>query len=196
MAVEADPGYAEAIAPVGPSADGPDPVLERRRRVRTSRSGLVSPVCRLSRLRPGQPDRDRHVGGRALGASRRSAGPSRRAMRLIGLGFVALALPFGPEHGCPGRRFPPSPEPPRHRLDRGHRRNDVRPGHRQGPGGTALDNPDCAPRESNPRRRRAGHGGAGRPIAQRRLGWWWADPAAGYVLVFYGAREARTALAC
>jgi divalent metal cation (Fe/Co/Zn/Cd) transporter len=22
------------------------------------------------------------------------------------------------------------------------------------------------------------------------LGWWWADPAAGYVLVFYGAREA------
>lgn len=24
------------------------------------------------------------------------------------------------------------------------------------------------------------------------LGWWWADPAAGYVLVFYAAREART----
>ena len=23
------------------------------------------------------------------------------------------------------------------------------------------------------------------------LGWWWADPAAGYVLVFYAAREAR-----
>ena len=23
------------------------------------------------------------------------------------------------------------------------------------------------------------------------LGWWWADPAAGYVLVFYGAREVR-----
>jgi divalent metal cation (Fe/Co/Zn/Cd) transporter len=22
-------------------------------------------------------------------------------------------------------------------------------------------------------------------------GWWWADPAAGYVLVFYAAREAR-----
>ena len=27
------------------------------------------------------------------------------------------------------------------------------------------------------------------------LGWWWADPAAGYVFVFYGAREARQALA-
>jgi divalent metal cation (Fe/Co/Zn/Cd) transporter len=27
------------------------------------------------------------------------------------------------------------------------------------------------------------------------LGWWWADPAAGYVLVYYGAREARAALA-
>jgi divalent metal cation (Fe/Co/Zn/Cd) transporter len=24
------------------------------------------------------------------------------------------------------------------------------------------------------------------------LGWWWADPAAGYVLVFYAAREAET----
>jgi hypothetical protein len=24
------------------------------------------------------------------------------------------------------------------------------------------------------------------------LGWWWADPAAGYVLVFYAAREARS----
>jgi divalent metal cation (Fe/Co/Zn/Cd) transporter len=26
------------------------------------------------------------------------------------------------------------------------------------------------------------------------LGWWWADPAAGYTLVYYGAREARGAL--
>jgi divalent metal cation (Fe/Co/Zn/Cd) transporter len=26
------------------------------------------------------------------------------------------------------------------------------------------------------------------------LGWWWADPAAGYVLVYYGAREAHAAL--
>jgi divalent metal cation (Fe/Co/Zn/Cd) transporter len=26
------------------------------------------------------------------------------------------------------------------------------------------------------------------------LGWWWADPAAGYVIVYYAAREARTAL--
>jgi divalent metal cation (Fe/Co/Zn/Cd) transporter len=25
------------------------------------------------------------------------------------------------------------------------------------------------------------------------FGWWWADPAAGYVLVFYPVREARTA---
>jgi divalent metal cation (Fe/Co/Zn/Cd) transporter len=23
------------------------------------------------------------------------------------------------------------------------------------------------------------------------LGWWWADPTAGYVLVFYAAREVR-----
>ncbi len=32
-------------------------------------------------------------------------------------------------------------------------------------------------------------------VLNAALGWWWADPAAGYVLVFYGAREARTALA-
>ena len=25
-------------------------------------------------------------------------------------------------------------------------------------------------------------------------GWWWADPVAGYVLVYYGAREAVVAL--
>jgi divalent metal cation (Fe/Co/Zn/Cd) transporter len=27
------------------------------------------------------------------------------------------------------------------------------------------------------------------------LGWWWADPAAGYVLVYYAVREARASLA-
>ena len=28
-------------------------------------------------------------------------------------------------------------------------------------------------------------------ILNAALGWWWADPAAGYVLVFYAAREVR-----
>jgi divalent metal cation (Fe/Co/Zn/Cd) transporter len=32
-------------------------------------------------------------------------------------------------------------------------------------------------------------------VLNAALGWWWADPAAGYVLVYYGAREARVALA-
>jgi len=31
-------------------------------------------------------------------------------------------------------------------------------------------------------------------VLNAALGWWWADPAAGYVLVYYGAREARAAL--
>jgi divalent metal cation (Fe/Co/Zn/Cd) transporter len=31
-------------------------------------------------------------------------------------------------------------------------------------------------------------------VANALLGWWWADPAAGYVLVYYGAREARSAI--
>lgn len=26
------------------------------------------------------------------------------------------------------------------------------------------------------------------------LGWWWADPLAGYVIVFYAAREAKACL--
>jgi divalent metal cation (Fe/Co/Zn/Cd) transporter len=28
-------------------------------------------------------------------------------------------------------------------------------------------------------------------VLNATLGWWWADPAAGYVLVFYAAREVR-----
>ena len=28
-------------------------------------------------------------------------------------------------------------------------------------------------------------------VLNAALGWWWADPAAGYVLVFYVAREVR-----
>lgn len=31
-------------------------------------------------------------------------------------------------------------------------------------------------------------------VLNAAVGWWWADPAAGYVLVYYGAREARSAL--
>jgi divalent metal cation (Fe/Co/Zn/Cd) transporter len=31
-------------------------------------------------------------------------------------------------------------------------------------------------------------------VLNAALSWWWADPAAGYVLVYYGAREARAAL--
>ncbi len=30
-------------------------------------------------------------------------------------------------------------------------------------------------------------------ILNAGLGWWWADPAAGYVLVYYGAKEAHAA---
>ncbi len=28
-------------------------------------------------------------------------------------------------------------------------------------------------------------------VLNAAVGWWWADPAAGYVLVFYAAREVR-----
>lgn len=32
-------------------------------------------------------------------------------------------------------------------------------------------------------------------VLNASLGWWWADPLAGYVLLYYAAREAREALA-
>jgi len=32
-------------------------------------------------------------------------------------------------------------------------------------------------------------------VLNAALGWWWADPAAGYVLVYYAAREARVIFA-
>ena len=31
-------------------------------------------------------------------------------------------------------------------------------------------------------------------VLDAALGWWWADPAAGFVLVFYAARERREIL--
>jgi divalent metal cation (Fe/Co/Zn/Cd) transporter len=31
-------------------------------------------------------------------------------------------------------------------------------------------------------------------VLNATLGWWWADPAAGYVLVCYAAREVREIL--
>ena len=31
-------------------------------------------------------------------------------------------------------------------------------------------------------------------VLNAALGWWWADPLAGYVLVYYASREARGAL--
>jgi len=32
-------------------------------------------------------------------------------------------------------------------------------------------------------------------VLNATAGWWWADPAAGYILVYYGLREARSAFA-
>ena len=31
-------------------------------------------------------------------------------------------------------------------------------------------------------------------VLNASLGWWWADPAAGYVLIYYAVREAHAAL--
>jgi hypothetical protein len=33
---------------------------------------------------------------------------------------------------------------------------------------------------------------AGRPFLNAVLGWWWADPAAGIVIIYCATKEART----
>lgn len=40
----------------------------------------------------------------------------------------------------------------------------------------------------------AGEARTGAALDNPVLGWWWADPGAGYVLVFYAVREVRAIL--
>ena len=121
----------------------------------------------------------------------------RRAMRLIGLGFVALAVylsaqstvvlvvGFHPHPSLLGIAWTGVTAGTMFALAAGKARV-----------GTALDNP--ALRTEGKVTLVDGVLATAVLVGlllNAVLGWWWADPAAGYVLVFYGAREARTALA-
>jgi divalent metal cation (Fe/Co/Zn/Cd) transporter len=120
----------------------------------------------------------------------------RRALRVIGTGFAALALyllaqstlvlatGFHPGHSPVGIAWTAVTAAVMFALAHGKART-----------GAALDNPVLATE--------------GRVtlidallaaavllglLLNTALGWWWADPAAGYVLVYYAVREAREIL--
>ena len=117
----------------------------------------------------------------------------RRGLRLIGYAFAALAAyllvqstvvlaaGYRPRHSVPG-----------HRVDRGDRGGDVRAGGREGPDRPRPGQPGAAHRgPGHHDRRHPGRRGPGGPTLNAAAGWWQADPAAGYVLVYYAAREVR-----
>lgn len=118
----------------------------------------------------------------------------RRALRIIGVGFAALAvylavqstvvlvLGYRPHHSVLGIAWTAASAAVMFALAAGKAKT-----------GAALDNPVLRTE--------------GRVttidavlatavllglVLNAALGWWWADPAAGYVLVYYGAREAHT----
>jgi hypothetical protein len=88
-----------------------------------------------------------------------------------------------------GSRLPLGAQPRRDHLDRGHRRSDVRPRRQHW---RALDNlvlrTEGRVTVVDGILATAVLAGLG---LNATLGWRWADPAAGCVLVFYAAREAR-----
>ncbi len=104
----------------------------------------------------------------------------------------ARELHNGPKLDCSRNRISTSPERRRNRLDRGHGRGHVQP---------------CRPKVTNgPRTRQSGpHHRRARHVYRRLLaasvligltfnattGAWWADPLGGFVIVFYGLKEAH-----
>ena len=117
----------------------------------------------------------------------------RRGLRLIGCAFAALALyllvqstvvlatGYHPHHSVPGIIWTAVTAAVMFTLAAGKART-----------GRALGNPCCGPRAGS----RMIDGILATAVLlglvlNAALGWWWADPAAGYVLVFYATREVR-----
>ncbi|HWD52095.1 MAG TPA: cation transporter [Acidimicrobiales bacterium] len=120
----------------------------------------------------------------------------RRALQLIGVAFVALAVYLAvqstvvlvaashPHHSVLGIGWTAATAVVMFALAAGKART-----------GTALDNPVLRTEG----RVTAIDGILAMAVLiglvlNASFGWWWADPAAGYVLVYYGAREGRAAL--
>ena len=129
-----------------------------------------------------------------LGAVRRrgaapAAQPAAHRLRVRSPG----RLPAGAVQRGAGHRVPPAALGARNHLDHNDRGRDVRAGSRA--------RPAPAPRWAIPCCRTEGRvtlidGILATAVLlglvlNAALGWWWADPAAGYVLVFYAAREVR-----
>jgi divalent metal cation (Fe/Co/Zn/Cd) transporter len=120
----------------------------------------------------------------------------RRGLRLIGLAFAALAVyllvqstvvlaaGYHPGHSVPGIAWTAVTAAVMFALASGKART-----------GRALDNPvlQTEGRVTMIDGILAGAVLLGL-VLNAGLGWWWADPAAGYVLVYYAAREVREIL--
>ena len=120
----------------------------------------------------------------------------RLALRLVGMAFAALAIYLSVQSAIVlATGFRPH-HSPLHRLDRRTRRSHVRPGRRQGRTGQALGNPvlQTEGRVTLIDGLLATAVLAGL-VLNATAGWWWADPLAGLVIVYYGLREARHAWA-
>jgi hypothetical protein len=119
-----------------------------------------------------------------------------RVLRLIALAFALVAVYLTAQSSIVlATGYHPRAQPGRDHLDHSHRAGDVRPGHRQGPHRHRAGQPGAAHR--GPR-----HPGGRHPatavlaelVLNATLGWRWADPVAGYVLVLYAVREVRAIL--
>ena len=183
-------------APRAPAGGRDAPVELRRGRRARVRSGSC-PIRRAGWLRLGQPDRNRSIRCRPLGAGGRVArasaqGDAHDRHRL----HPPLPLPRCTEHNRAHPRIPTAPQPARHRMDRGNGRCDAptRPG--KATTGAALGNQVLLTEGRitfiDAILASAVLSGL---LLNSLLGWWWADPAAGYVLLYYSVREARASFA-
>ena len=151
---------------------------------------------RVGRFRPRQPDRDRRIDRAALGADRcwRRAITSRVTNDRSGI-RRASQISHATEHRRPRRELSSAPQRAGDRLDGNHRRGHVRLPAGKSRTGAALDN-----RVLITEGRMAtideilAVAVLSGVVLNAALGWWWADPAAGYVLVYYAVREAHGAL--
>ena len=117
----------------------------------------------------------------------------RRALRLIGYAFTALAVYLLVQSTVVlAAGYHPRPSWPGIIWTAVTVGGDVRAGRREGPDRAGPGQPGAADRgPGDDDRRHPGLAVLLGLVLNAALGWWWADPAAGYVLVYYAAREVR-----
>ncbi len=171
----------------------PDTFLERSRHRGAGRSRHRRSVSRAGRLWSESPI---EIGASIVviwDLSGTSEKRRRQGLRLIGYAFAALALYLLIQSTLVlANSLPLAALTARHSLDRGHRHGHVRLAAGKARTGQALDSPVL--RAEGRVTKIDGILAVAVLLGlalNATIGWWWADPAAGYVLVFYAAREVR-----